>query len=156
MHILFFIAFKYYSVFQFLTSFCHNHIFKTLNTICTTSVCCDHTINTMCVVFTQYTVRYHVSKMLILNFPTSLPINKIMDLYSHIHKCLNTACQKWRTNVTNLKYSIKLLLPQQQQLKHIEKTRCMKYCNWWLKYFEIADFSLSWRNSPVLKLFLLH
>ncbi len=79
-----------------------------------------------------------------------------MDLYCHIHKCLNTACQKWRTNVTNLKYSIKLLLLQQQQLKHIEKTRCMKYCNWWLKYLEIADFSLSWRNSPVLKLFLLH
>ncbi len=39
-----------YSFFQLLTSFCPicSHIFKTLNTISTTAVCCNHTISTMC------------------------------------------------------------------------------------------------------------
>ncbi len=83
-----------YSFFQLLTSFCPicSHIFKTLNTISTTSVCCNHTISTICVVFTQYAVNYHVSKMLTFSFHTSLPKTKIMDLFSHIYKCLNTAC----------------------------------------------------------------
>ncbi len=80
---------------------------KTPYTFSTKSVCCDHTISTICV-FTQYAVNYHVSKMLIFSFPSSLP--KIMDLFSHIYKCLSTACQKLRPNVPNLKYSIKLLL----------------------------------------------
>ncbi len=109
--------------FQLLTSFCPicSHIFKTLNTISTTSICCNHTISTICVVFKQYAVNYHVSKMLTFSFHTSLPKTKIMDLFSHIYKCLNTACQNWRPNVPNLKYSIKLLLLLQQQLKSIEK-----------------------------------
>ncbi len=117
-----------YSFFQLPTSFCPicSHIFKTLNTISTTSVCCDHTINTICVVFTQYAVSYHVSKMLTISFHTSLPKTKIMDLFSLIYKCLNTACQKLRPNVPNLKYSIKLLLLQQQQLKSIEKISLYK------------------------------
>ncbi len=112
-----------YSFFQLLTSICPicSHIFKTLNTISTTPVCCNHTISTICVVFTQYAVNYHVSKMLTFSYHTSLPKTKIMDLFSHIYKCLNTACQNWRPNVPNLKYSIQLLLLQQQQLKSIEK-----------------------------------
>ncbi len=88
--------------FQLLISLCPicSHIFKTLNTISTTSVCCDHTINTICVVFTQYAVNYHVSKMITFSFHTSLPKTKIMDLFSHIYKCLNTACQKWQRYLT--------------------------------------------------------
>ncbi len=48
-----------YSFFQLLTSLCPicSHIFKTLNTINTTSVSCDHTINTIHVVFTKYSVN---------------------------------------------------------------------------------------------------
>ncbi len=78
---------------QLLTSFCpiSSHIFKTLNTISTTSVCCDHTIKTICVVFTQYAVSYHVSKMLTFSFHTNLLKTKIRDLFSLIYKCLNTA-----------------------------------------------------------------
>ncbi len=98
-----------------------SHIFKTLNTISTKSICCDHTINTICVVFTQYAVSYHVSKMLTFSFHSSLLKTKIMNLFSLIYKCLNTACQKLRPNISNLKYSIKLLLLQQQQLKSIQK-----------------------------------
>ncbi len=72
----------HYSFFHLLTSFCPicSHIFKTLNTISTTSVCCNHTISTICVVFTQYAVNYHVSKMLTFSYHTSLPKTKIMDL----------------------------------------------------------------------------
>ncbi len=75
-----------YSFFKLLTSFCPicSHIFKILNTISTTSVCCDHIISTICVVFTQHVVNYHVSKMLTFSFHTSLPKTKIMDLFSHI------------------------------------------------------------------------
>lgn len=42
--------------FQLLTSFFSicSHIFKTLNTISTTSDCCDHTFNTFNILFTQY------------------------------------------------------------------------------------------------------
>ncbi len=120
--------YKFYIFFQLLTSFCPNcsHIFKTLNAISTTSVCFVHSINTIRVVFTQYAVNYHVSIMLTFSFPTSLPKNKIMDLFSLIYKCLNTACQKWRPNFTNLKYSKTLLLLQQQQLKCIEKISLYK------------------------------
>ncbi len=114
--------------FQLLTSFCPicSHIFKTLNPISTTSVCCDHTISTVCVVFTQYAVNYHISKLLTFSFHSSLRKTKIMDLFSHIYKCLNTACQNWRPNVPNLKYSIKLLPLLQQQLKRIEKSSLYK------------------------------
>ncbi len=102
--------------FQLLTSFCPicSHIFKTLNTIITSSICCNHcsrcvftavsvhldglnaedklrvwvtilghtplpfpfplhTINTICVVFTQYAVNYHVSKMLTFFFIQAYP-----------------------------------------------------------------------------------
>ncbi len=160
----------YYSFFQLLTSFCPicSHILKTLNTISTTSVCCDH-INTIRVVFTQYSVNYHVSKILTLHladafiqsnlqciqvihllyvcflgiepttfcaantmlhhwatgtlfcFHTSLPKTKIMDPFSLTYKCWNTACQKRRPNVPNLRYSVTLLLLQQQHLKSIEQ-----------------------------------
>ncbi len=82
--------------FSIANIFCPNcsHIFKTLNAISTTSVCFDYSINTICVFFTQYAVNYHVPKMLTFYFYTSLPQNKIMDPFSHIYKCLNTACQK--------------------------------------------------------------
>ncbi len=126
-------AFTTLVFFQLLTSFCPicSHIFKTLNAISITSVCCDHIINTICVVFSQYAVNYHVSKMLTFSFHTSLPKTNIMDLFSLIYKCLNTACQKWRPNVPNIKYSIKLLLLKQQQLRCFEKYLYIKYCNNW-------------------------
>ncbi len=44
-----------------------------------------------------------------------------MDRFSHIYKSLNTACQKWRPNVPNLKYTKTRLLLLQQKLKIIEK-----------------------------------
>ncbi len=68
----------FYSFFQLLTSLCPicSHIFKTLNTISTTSVCCDHTIITIHVVFTQYSVNWHTSKQLKCSFHTSLPHTK--------------------------------------------------------------------------------
>ena len=55
-----------YSFFQSLTSVFLNssHIFKTLNTISTTSVLCGHTIHTFHVVFTQYAVSEHIYIML--------------------------------------------------------------------------------------------
>ncbi len=111
--------------FQLLTSFCPicSHIFKTLNTINTTShnVYCDHTINTIHVVFTQYSVNLHVSKMLKCSFHTSLPHTKIMDLSYLFYKWLNTAWQKWRPNVPNFKYSVKPLFLQQKPLKRAAK-----------------------------------
>ncbi len=114
--------------FQSLTSFCPicSHIFKTLNAINTTSVDCNHTINTIHVDFIQYSVNQHVSKMLKCSFHTSLTHTKIMDLSYIFYKCLNTACQKWRPNVPNVIYSVKLLLLQQQQLKSIEKISLYK------------------------------
>ncbi len=39
------------------------HIFKTLTTISTIAVCCDPTVYTIHVIFTQYAVNYHVSKI---------------------------------------------------------------------------------------------
>ncbi len=91
--------------FKLLTSFLQisSHIFKTLNTISTKSIFCDNTINAICVVFTQYLVNYHVSKILKFYFHSSLLKTKIMDLLSLFYKCLNTACQKLRPNVSNLK-----------------------------------------------------
>ncbi len=90
-----------YSFFQFLTSFCPicSHIFKTLNTINTTSVCCS-------IPLTQLMFSYNtqsINMFLKCSFHTSLPHTKIMDPSYLFYKSLNTACQEWRPYVPNVK-----------------------------------------------------
>ncbi len=63
-----------------------------------------------------YVAFEYISKML-----TSLPNTKIIDLHS--------ACQKWKPNVQKLKYSMKPLLLQQQQLKSYTKTTDKLFLN---------------------------
>jgi len=65
----------------------------------------------------------------------SIPDTKIMDLYRLFYKCFNAACQKWRPNIPNHRYSIKPLLLQ-YQLKSIE-TNIEKKKKF--KHFEMTD-----------------